>query len=938
MAFRPISITGLLCGCLAAILLCSAGAVGWAWLAVVSAQSAARDANLSAIAAGVAQTLDPSGGIPIDGSPEWKGQISQVIARRGVTPAVVVQVYTPTEVSGQWRLAVAQPERPEADLPQRDAAVAEALQQQTGHGATVTWFDASGSGWRSHVMIRRDQRGHPIALVEARQGVQVPGLTDRVVVLGLLLAAMSIGVVGSLVVLARIRLALAVLRSGIADLGRGDSTRGGPGENRPMEPVLQQSRELGSLAGSLQLAEGEQTTRRLRLKREIADLRVQVARYQGADRTKTTLLVALCRSLRSAVDSLRSAGTLLGQTRLDRTQREYVDSVHAGCGDLLTRISDVLDFALLEAECLSLDQRPLRPRLVLEEAMLIVAERCALLPIELAWHADPTVPERVIGDLPRVRQVLVNLIGLAASTAEEGTVEVHMLAEADDRLTFRITLMGVTLTAERIRLLLDGAISSDSSSDGLQGEGLGLVLGKRLAQAMGGSLLIERGESDDIELVCTLRVTPDDVAPERPFLHRRVIVGHERPATSRMLVGLLKRAGAEVETVSTRMELSALLARSSEPCGALVLSTRLMATEESGDALEVIAGINAMTGAGQSVAVPLVVVVDPAHRGHLSELRAAGATGLLATPVRQQQLFSVVGDALSGIRRDTSQVRAITTSLDRPPRVLVVEDNHVNQLVLVRMMESLGIRPELADNGLQAVELLRSAVDEPYALILMDVMMPVMDGIDATRAIRQEQEQEPPVWIIAVTANALANDRIRCLDAGMNDYLPKPVTPLALSSAISRWRQATGRANNRSSGRIVALTGATLAADPSMPSVNTLFRPAVPGVDFSGLKTLVRLAGRQAVIDVIECFLREVHGLRTGVQTALDDGPRLRAAAHKLKGSSGTVGLRSLEAQAAAIEVAAKADNLSLAAEQVALLPEIFAFSVDQLTAFRDEC
>ena len=911
MTFRPLSITGILIGSLVAVLLCAAVAVGWSWMGMFQAQSAARDAQLAAAATVVAQVVALPGG-----NAEWSARAARAIKERDPETGATIQILAPqVDMLGQWRVVVALPERPEAALPQRDPLVAEALQ---GHGAAVTWFDPTGGSWRSYLLPVRDQDGRGIAVIEARRADRLPGSPERGAVLGLLLAAIIIGVIGGVVILRRIRHAMAALSAGIVDIGRGGGRT---------EPALQQSRELGVLAGSLQQAEGEQTTRRLRLKREIADLRVQVARYQGADRTKTTLLVALCRSLRSAVDSLRSAATLLSQTRLDRTQREYVDSVQAGCGDLLTRISDVLDFALLEAECLSLDQRPLRPRLVLEEALLIVAERCALLPIELAWYADATVPERVIGDLPRVRQVLVNLVGLAVSTAEEGTVAVHILAEADDRLTFRISLMGVTLTAERIRLLLDGAISSDSSSDRLHGEGLGLVLGKRLAQAMGGSLLIERGEGEDIELVCTLRVAPDDVVPERPFAQRRVVVGHERPATRRMLVGLLERAGAVVETVATHHELIAVLDRPGDAPGVVVLSTRLASADDATDAPQVVAGTSALIAR-----VPVVLVVDPVHRGHLAELRVAGAAGLVTVPVRQQQLLAVVGDALSGIKRDSGQVRSVPVPPERPPRVLVVEDNEVNQLVLVRMMESLGIQPELAGNGLEAVERLRAAADEPYALVLMDIMMPVMDGIDATRRIRQEQDQEPPVWIIAVTANALANDRSKCIDAGMNDYLPKPVTPLALSGAINRWRQATGR---KVSGRLLALAAPLVSA--SAPGIATLIEEdSTAKVDFSGLKTLIRLAGQDAVVEVIDCFLKEAEGLRSGVMTAVDDGPRLRAAAHKLKGSSGTVGLRGLQAHAASIETAAKDDELSKAAPLVAALPAIFAASVAQLTEFRD--
>ena len=874
---------------------------------------------------------------------EWFEVAPRLMREAGIDfSSCSIEIMIPApDAPSKWRLVAALPERPEAILPISDPSVQRAL---AGSHQPVYWYDPSGTQWCSVIMQVRDHQGRPVALVEARTHAVVAIETVVWWAVGLLAGGVSIAAMALIRAIRRTQAAVANLSQRVHEVSRGDEGSFVPNVAHP--------RELGPLAGSLQKATEETTTRRLRQHRDVTELRVQVARFQGADRAKTTLLVALCRSLRQSVDSLRASSALLAQTRIDRTQRDYVETLQSGCGDLLTRIGDVLDFALLEAECLSLEQRPLRPRLVLEEAILIVAERCVQLPIELAWFAEPNVPERVIGDVARVRQVLVNLVSLAASTAEEGTVAVHVVTEPDQRLTFRISLMGVTLTAERIRLLLEGAISTESSSDRLQGEGLGLVLGKRLAQAMGGSLRIERGDGEDIELVCTLRVMPDYVAPEQPLLQRMVVVAHERPATRRMLTSILERAGATVVAVGLHRELLMILNNGSRPA-AVILGTRVAAEQDSGgDAPEVIAGVQSLAAAW-----PVILVVDPVHRGFTPELRSAGAMGLVAMPVRQQALLTNVCDAVSGIKRDSSP-HPILSYAHNDSKVLVAEDNDVNRLVLIRMLESLGIQPDLVVNGQQAVAQVLAArlAGEPYALILMDCMMPVMDGLTATHQIRASEDSDLNVWIIAVTANAMAHDRSQCLAAGMNDYLAKPVTPLALHEAIGRWRHAAGLPR-KSSQRLV-LDAVTGVAQPDFserflvtphPSSHRHESSAVVGsegtqataeVDFSGLKMLAKLAGAGALTEVVSCFLGESEKLLNDVHSAAMAGDlnRLRAVAHKMKGSCGTVGLLATQAHVARIESAAKDGNLAAARSDVETLPSVFAASMVQLRAFRDGC
>ena len=921
-----------------------AGLAVWALAILSSARHAEelRDLTLRADAALAITRLQPI--LPTVVPGDWTP--ASVALDHIAHPEVLLQVFIQSiDAPRRWRVIAAAPALPDAVLPLSDPLVQRAID---GSEEIFSWRDPSGTAWCSLMMPIRASDGRTLAVVESR----VPQQTRPAIVLYLVgavfLLVSVLAIIWVWLVLRSARRSMHRLSAGLIGVARGDASTD--------DGLL--PHEFGPLAGSLQVIAEEGTTRRLRQRQEIADLRIQAARFQGADRAKTSLLVALCRTLRQSVETLRSSSSLLSQTRLDRTQRDYLDSLHAGCGDLIIRIGDVLDFALLEAECLSLDQRPLRPRNVLEEAVLIVSERCAQLPIEIAWIADPAVPERVIGDVARVRQVLVNLIGLAANTAEEGTILIRLGNGEQEQLRFAISLVGVTLTAERMRLLLEGAISSDSSSDRLQGEGLGLVLGKRLAQAMGGSLTIERDSEEGVQLLCTLRVAVDDVSIDCTLARRAVIIAHERPATRAMLASIVHRAGGTVTEVGSRAELLSSLI-SAPGMHAVVASSRLVALDLPDDAAAVVGGLRDLIGD-----VPVLLVVDPIHRGHSSNLREAGAFCLLSPPVRQQVLLSSIADAVSGIKRE-SGINPVLKDVSTKQRVLIVEDNQVNQLVLVRMLESMGINSDLAADGVEAVERVRAAQSErPYALILMDCMMPRMDGLEATRLIRSEEEGDQRVYIIAVTANALANDRSKCLAVGMDDYLPKPITPLALHEVLGRWRESTGMIRRGSarlfqvgtasanSAHILKAT-APLAVDSKAAALD-LVSNAKPNaveetitsasevaspVDFTGLRTLARLAGRSAMQEVITCFLGEIDGMRSGIHQALEaaDMPRLQHAAHKLKGSCGTVGLRLVQADASAIEMAAKNADRVQVEQAAANFEQHLVESLTRLAAFSAE-
>lgn len=707
---------------------------------------AARAAQASAALSDLANATTP---------PDWPEAVSQALDRVAINDdfGLLMVMIPDRDVPSRWRLAAAFPRRPEARFPLLDTSVGRTLH---GSREMLRWFDPAGIQWCSLLVPLRNRSGMVVALIEVRSPEKVPFAAELWWAVGLLTCGLLASGLGLGLVIRRIHLAVASL-SRYLHSGAGEGLDG-PG-NGP-----EHLGKIGPLASSLARAAHESTTRLVRQKREVMELRAQSATLLSADRAKTTLVVGLCRSLRQSVDSLHAASLQLAQTRIDRMQRDYVETLQAGCGDMLTRIGDVLT-----------------------------------------------------------------------------------------------------------------------------------------------------------------------------------------------------RAGAEVVVGSGRQELCNHLASRARP-SAVALGTRVAPdvdadADADAEAPEVIAGVRCL-----AADLPVVPVVDPLHHGFSPELRAAGAVGLVVVPVRQQAPLAAVSDAVTGIKRDSSVDSTVSVSLTAP-RILVVEDNEINRLVLVRMLERIGIHPDLAENGREAVGRVQVAISslKPYSLILMDCMMPLMDGFTATRTIREMEEGESGVWIIAVTANAMANDRARCLAAGMNDYVTKPLTSPALQEALNRWQQAAGLLSStrrffpQSTGAIVDTAPASVLEAPGAdfpgqatnacqhhqypPGEAPAAVPAEPFmVDFSGLKMLAKLAGQGALQEVVACFISESAKMLSEVQAAAaaNDCPALRSAAHKMKGSCSTVGLLAAQTHVSNIEAAAKDGDLRTALTLLDTLPPLFAASLGHLRAFRD--
>jgi len=593
------------------------------------------------------------------------------------------------------------------------------------------------------------------------------------------------------------------------------------------------------------------------------------------------------------------AGLLL-DTPLSTEQREYAETVRASAESLLAVINDILDFSKTESGRVGLEITDFNLRAVIEgvgELLGIAANRKG---IEFAYLVEPELPAVLRGDPGRLRQVLTNLVGNAIKFTGQGEVWLHAEREPGDegvdavRFTVRDTGPGIPQEAQA-RVFLPFSQADSSTTRKYGGTGLGLAISKRLVEAMGGSIGLHSapGEGSTFWFVVPLPAVADaGVAGgegECRLPGLRVLVADDNAMTRHALLHQMRYWDVACdEAAGGEAALGALHAAA---CAGTPYTLALIDRRMPG--MDGLALVRAIRADPALASLRLVLLNPDGHRGHI-EAEQAGIARILSKPVRPTQLGETLNQALldvvSGrpvVGSEAGEQSAI--ALGGGPaagRVLVAEDNAVNKRVAMLMLARLGYSADGVANGLEAMDAVNRV---PYDAVLMDCQMPEMDGFDATAAIRRLGGTRRQIPIIAMTANAMAGDRERCLAAGMNDYIAKPVIEKELQAVLLRW----------------VSPGARAAAAP----------PATPAVDAAALEELRRLGGESGVDmsgEIIALYLRDAPSLLGAMRAALDagDASALQRSAHGLKSSSGYLGARRLAQICADIEWRTRQDAL----------------------------